>query len=431
MEGLKIANGGKTLFLLPTGDVAEDGTEKVVGKWRSDAKGTETKNRLRYDVGGAAQTPLAVKYSFNEFNQLVAVLPGAGAGGADGDPFTFRGRILINDNHDLVYEVSNKDNTLAHNSLTVYGDLSFAEKTNDLVVALDGGGTATVKGEKGANGIALIFAEKNFVGEFKGDDLLRFTAFTRNDFTTSPARVPKQAQIEFVGNWDMGEKDGENQLVFVSSVKSSGGQTSVALGFAGKVKAVTFGFAYFADKDGQNFAFNIKGEHKWNTTEANWELSLGFSSKKFKAELAGHIERKGKHGVFILTGSAKIEHESGKKATMSLEIEGSYTFENKKLIFKVDIQTNQGKFTYDMLLEGKFVFKGGTLSFQVKFSNKNPSAEFSLNITFSTEKDQLKLDLSLVLEIKEKDVKLSFEFELRMRWKDGVLIKDKPKPIAA
>jgi hypothetical protein len=431
MEGLKITSGGKTLFLLPTGDVAEDVTEKVVGKWRSDAKGAEPRNRLRYDVGGVNQTPLAVKYSFNEFNQLVAVLPGSGDGGADGDPYTFRGRIRIDDNHDLIYEVSNKDNTPANNRVTVYGDLSFAEKTNDIVVALDGGGEAVIKGEKGANGISLIFAEKNFVGEFKGDDLLRFTAFTRNDFSTSPARVPKQAQIDFVGNWDMGEKEGDNQLVFVSSIKSSGGQKSVALGFAGKVKAVTFGFAYFADKDGQNLAFNIKGEHKWNATEANWELSLGYSSKKFKAEFAGHIERKGKYGTFILNGSAKIEHESGKKATMSLEIEGSYTFENNKLVFKVDIQTGQGKVTYDLLLEGKFVFKGGNLSFQVKFSNKNPSADFSLNITLSTESDQLKTDISIVLEIKKNTVKLTFQFELRMRWKDGVLIKDKPKPIAA
>lgn len=431
MEGLKIKSGGKTLFLLPTGDVAEDGTEKVVGKWRSDAKGAEPRNRLRYDVGGVAQTPLTVKYSFNEFNQLVASLPGAGEGGADGDPYTFRGRIRIDDNHDLIYEVSNKDNTPANNRVTVYGAVSFAEKTNDLVLALDSGGEAVIKGEKGANGISLIFAEKNFVGEFKGDDLLRFTAFTRNDFTTSPARVPKQALIEFVGNWDMGEQEGDNQLVFVSSVKSSGGQRSVALGFAGKVKAVTFGFAYFADKDGQNLAFNIKGEHKWNATEANWELSLGYSSRKFKAEFAGHIERKGKYGTFVLNGSAKIEHEGGKKATMSLEIEGTYTFQNNKLVFKVDIQTNQGKVTYDMLFEGKFVFKGGTLSFQVKFGNQNPSENFSLAVTFQSDGKQLKTDLSLVLEIKEKEVKLSFQFELRMRWKDGVLIKDKPKPIAA
>ena len=31
----------------------------------------------------------------------------------------------------------------------------------------------------------------------------------------------------------------------------------------------------------------------------------------------------------------------------------------------MDVQTNQGKVTYDMLLEVKFVYKGGLLSFQV------------------------------------------------------------------
>ena len=431
MEGLKIKSGGKTLFLLPTGDVAEDGTEKVVGKWRSESKGNEVRNRLRYDVGGAEQAALPVKYSFNEFNQLVAVLPGAGDGGADGDPYAFRGRIRINDNHDLVYEVYARDGTQTANRVTVYGDISFAEKTNDLVLALTGGGEAVIKGTKGANGISLLKAEKNFVGEFKADDLLRFTAATSNDFSNSPARVAKKAQIEFVGEWNMKEEEGENRLVFVSNVISSGGQKTVSLGFAGKVKAVSFGFAYYADKDGNNIAFNIKGEHKWNATEAKWELSLGYSEKKFKAEVAGHIERKGKYGTFVLTGSAKIEHESGKPTTLSLEIEGSYTFQNNKLVFKVDLQTNDGKVSYDLRLEGKFVFKSGTLSFQVKVGNKNPGEDFSINITFQSDGDQLKTDLSFVLEKKKSEIKLSFQFELRMRWKDGVLVKDKPKELAA
>jgi hypothetical protein len=430
MEGLKIKSGGKNLFLLPAGDVAEDGTGKLVGKWRSDAKSNETRNRLRYDVGGADQPALAVKYSFNEFNQLVAVLPGAGDGGADTDPYAFRGRIRINDNHDLVYEVYDKDGTQTANRVTVYGEISFAEKTNDLVLALEGGGQAVVTGTKGANGISLMKAEKNFVGEFKADDLLRFTAFTSNDFTGSPARVPKKAQIEFVGKWDMQENAGENQLVFVSNVISSGGQNTVSLGFAGKVQAVTFGFAYYADKDGHNLAFNIKGEHKWNATEAKWELSLGYSAKTFKAQFAGSITRKGKYGVFALTGAATIEHETGKAATLSLQVEGTYTFENNKLVFKVDVQTDQGRLTYDLLLEGKFVFKGGTLSFQVKTGNK-PSDSTTISITFQSDGDQLKTDLSFVLEKKKNEVKLSFQFELRMRWKDGVLIKDKPKQLAA
>jgi hypothetical protein len=431
IEGLKIKSGGKSFFFLPTGDVAEDGTEKVVGKWRSESKGNEVRNRLRYDLNGVEQTALPVKYDFNEFNQLVAVIPGAGEGGADGDPYALRGLIRINDNHDVVYEVYAKDGTRANNRVTVYGDIAFAEKTNDLVLTLTGGGDITIKGSKGANGISLMQAEKNFIAEFKADDLLRFVAFTSNDFSTSPARVAKKAQIEFVGKWDMREAEGENQLVFVSKVVSSGGQNTVTLGFAGKVQAVTFGFAYYADKDGHNFAFNIKGEHKWNSTEAKWELSLGYSAKMFKAEFSGSITRKGKYGQFALTGAAKIEHESGKKATMSLQVEGVYTFENNKLVFKVDIQTSGGKLTYDLLLEGKFVFKGGTLSFQVKFSNKNPSQDLSINITFKSDGDQLKTDLSIVLEKSKNDIKLTFEFELRLRWKDGVLIKDPPKPLAA
>lgn len=431
MEGLKIKNGGKTLFLLPTGDVAEDVTEKVVGKWRSEAKGNEVKNRLRYNVGGTEQPALAVKYSFNEFNQLVAVVPGAGDGGADGDPYAFRGRIRINDNHDVVYDVYAKDGTLANNRITIYGDISFAEKTNDLVVTLTDGGETSIKGMKGTSGISQMSAEKNLVAQFKADDLLRFMAFTSNDFSGSPERVPKKAQIEFVGKWDMREADGVNQLVFVSKIISSGGQNTVTLGFAGKVQAVTFGFAYYADKNGHNFAFNIRGEHKWKASEAKWELSLGYSAKKFKADFSGSITSNGKYGQFVLTGAAQIELESGKKTTLSLQMEGIYTFENNKLVFKVDVHTDQGKLTYDLLLEGKFVYKAGTLSFQVKFGNKNPSQDFSIQIAWSSNSDQLKTALSIVLEKSKSNVKITFEFELRMRWKDGVLIKDPPKPLAA
>jgi len=427
MEGLKFKSGGKTLVLLPTGEVADDGTEKVLGKWRSESKGAEARNRLRYDVGGTEQAALPVKYSFNEHNQIVAVVPGAGDGGADGAPYPFRGRIHINDNHDVVYEVFAKDGTQTSNRITVYGDIAFAEKTNDLMLALTGGGEAVVKGTKGANGISVMMAEKNPIAEFKADDLLRFMAFTNNDFGTGP-RTAKKALIEFVGKWDMREKDGDNQLVFVSNIVSSGGKNTVSLAFAGKVQAVTFGFAYFADKDGHNLAFNIKGEHKWNETEARWELSLGHTGKKFKAEFAGSITRKGKYGTFALTGAAKIEHESGKKATLSLEIEGVYTFENNKLVFKVDIQTAGGRVTYDLRLEGKFVYKGDkTLTFQVKFSNKNPSPDFSLAITFQSDGDQLKTDLSIVLGKNKNEFTLEIKFEVRLRWKDGVLIKDPPK----
>ena len=433
MEGLKVKSGAKTLFLTPGGNVAEekDGAEKVVGTWRSEAKGNEAKNQLRYNVAGVEQAAVPVKYSFNDFNQLVAVVPGAGEGGADGAPYTFRGRIRINDNHDVVYEVYDKDGTQTANRVTVYGDISFAEKTNDLVIALAGNGECIIKGTKGANGISLMRAEKNFVAEFKADDLLRFMAITSNDFSNSPVRVPKKASIEFVGKWDMKESNGENQLVFVSKIISSGGNKSVELGFAGQVRAVSFGFAYFADKNGHNLAFNIKGEHKWKSTEAKWELSLGYSERKFSVEFSGGITSNGKFGQFVMKGAAKLEHEPGKTTLLSVELEGVYTFQNNRVVFKIDIQTGQGKITYDLLFEGKLVFKGGVLTFQVKFSNKNPNSDFAIELAWKSNSEQLKMALSVLLEKNKKDIKLTFEFELRMKWKDGVLVKDPVKKLAA
>ena len=71
------------------------------------------------------------------------------------------------------------------------------------------------------------------------------------------------------------------------------------------------------------------------------------------------------------------------------------------------------------------------LSFQVKFGNKNLDEKFSMGFTFQSDGDQLKVDLSLVLEVKKSEAKLSFQFEPRMRWKDGGLIKNKPKAVAA
>jgi hypothetical protein len=243
--------------------------------------------------------------------------------------------------------------------------------------------------------------------------------------------VPKKAVIEFVGKWDLQEKDGENQLVFISKIISSGGEKSVTLGFAGQVKAVTFGFAYYADKNGHNLAFNIKGEHKWKSTEAKWELSMGYSEKKFSVEFSGAITSNGKFGQFVMKGAAKIEYESGKKPLLTLELEGTYTFENNRIAFKIDIQSSQGKISYDLLFEGKFVFKGGVLTFQVKFSNKDPNSDFSLEVAWKSNSDQLKMALSVVLQKDKKDIKLTFEFELRLKWKDGVLVRSAAKPLAA
>lgn len=436
MKELQFNAGAQKHVFQPDGKVAvlaAGGARTVKGSWRSEAQPNETKESvLRYDLDGSAQTPLPVRYGFNKFNQLTAIVPAAANGGADSEECVFPGQILIDDAHDLVYSIVTPDGAATNQKITVYGDLSFSEDSTNLIIKMKDGTKAEIKGEKTPAGLAMLRAEKNLVQEFKADDLLRFIAFTRNDLTTSATRVLKKAQIEFVGKWDVNPTSG--QLVFLSKITGDITKPDISIAFAGSVKAVSVGFAYFADKAGTQLVFNIKGQHRWNSATAKWELSLGHSDKKFQATFEGKIERKTAAGqVFVLEGKMSLEHAQGKSTKLDLTIEGSYQFDkNNKLAFIVDVQTNGGKVTYDLKVEGKFTFKGGTLTFQVRLNDKGTGGmKATIEIEFKGNKDSLIKNLSLVLDISPNQVKLTFEFEMRMRWVDGVLVKEPPKKIAA
>jgi hypothetical protein len=436
MKELVFNAGAQKHIFQPDGKVAvlaAGGARTVKGSWRSEAQANETKESvLRYDIDSKAQTPLPVRYSFNQFNQLTATVPAAANGGADSEECIFLGQILIDDAHDLVYSIITPDGGATNQKVTVYGDLHFSEDTANLVIEMKDGTKAEIKGEKTPAGLAMLRAEKNLVQEFKADDLLRFIAFTRNDLSTSATRVLKKAQIEFVGKWDVNPDTG--QLVFLSKITGDVTKPDISIAFAGSIKAVSVGFAYFADKAGTQLVFNIKGQHRWNSVAAKWELSLGHSDKKFQATFEGKIEKKTAGGqVFVLAGKMSLEHEQNKQTKLDLSIEGTYQFnQDNKLTFVVNVQTSGGQVTYDLKVEGKFTFKGGTLSFQVRL-NKDATGgmKATIVIEFKGNKDSLIKNLSLVLDISPNQVKLTFEFELRMRWVDGVLVKEAPKKLAA
>jgi hypothetical protein len=434
MKELQLNSGSQKHVFQPDGKVAvvaANGSRTVKGSWRTEALGSETKESvLRYDIGGVTQTPVPVRYAFNEFNQLTAMIPGAANGGADSERCVFLGQIQIDDAHDVVYSVLTPDGLPSSHKLTVYGDLSFTEDSNNLVIEMNDGSKAEIKGEKGLAGVAMLKAEKNLVQEFHADDLLRFIAFTRNDLNTSAVRVPKKAQIEFVGKWDVNPDTG--QLVFLSKITGDLTKPDVSIGFAGTVKAVSAGFAYFADKNGTQLAFNIKGQHRWNSAAAKWELSLGHSQRKFQATFQGQIQKLTAEGQgFVLAGKMTLEHEAGKATQIDLRVQGSYQFnQNNKLIFLVSVQTSNGQLTYDLMVEGVFAFKGGTLTFKVRLNKEGTGGlKATIQLAFKGNKDSLIKNLSLVLDIAPESVKLNFEFELRMRFVDGVLVKDPPKKL--
>src|SRR5215813_12809529 len=430
MRHLKLNFNGETRLLQSDGTVAVfvNDAPVVKGSWRAQSQDAEPQdNKIRYRIDDVDQPPVPVNYSFNEFNQLVSVIPAAANGGEDSEPCVWLGQIQIDDASDLVYSLFDDDGSILNHQLTLYGKLRFAEHNADLVIDLAQGGQATITGEKGVNGISMLAAEKNLIAEFDAQDLLRFVARTRNDFPNIPSRIPTRADIKFLGRWDIDSETGG--LVFVSKVIGDVSKPDVAIGFAGKIKAVTVGFAYFADKDGHQLVFTIQGDHRWNASEASFELSLGHTDKKFLADFSGKIERKGTSGqLFVLSGNVKIKHEQGMGTTLDLNIEGAYAFDDKnRLIFRAAVSSINSELNYDLQLEGNFVYRDGTLGFLVRVSQSGPSPKVQIQLAFEANKDELKTMLALVLDISKNEVKISFEFELRMRFKGGVLIKDKPR----
>lgn len=427
MNGLSLNFQGETRVFGPDGKVLVNASPK--GTWRTQPLTGEAKdNQIRYDINGAAQPPVPVKYSFNEQNQLQAVIPAAANGGADSDPFTFLGSIQVDDAHDIVYQLITSDTGASmQRNLTLYGDLRFDPKTHNLVIDLANGGTAEVKGD---SGLASLDALKHDITPFKSNDLLRFKASTTNVLSNGQTKkIP--ADLKFVGNWDLKG----DQLVFVSQVKGDVTKPTVTLGFAGKFKAVSAGLAYFADEQGTQFAFTINGQHQWNSGKANWDVFLGYAKKQFTAKVSGNLsinKQLGDQRNLTLNADWIIEHTDGSQTNMQMELSAAYRWNEKNMLtIQAQFARNGQTITYDLKVEGKFVFKSGVLTFQVKYNNQDPDNKFSFQIAFQMNPTNLVKALSIVLNVTESSVNIDFQFEMRMTWIDGKLQKSAPQPLAA
>ncbi len=429
MNGLSLNFQGETRVFGPDGKVSvlENGNPVPKGSWRSQALATEPKdNQIRYDIGGQAQPPVPVKYQFNPQNQLVAVIPAAANGGADSAPFTFLGSIQVDDANDIVYQLITPAGASAGRSVTLYGGLRFGSNHN-LVIDLTGGGIAEIKGDSGLTSLEPL---KNDISPFKSNDLLRFRASTTNVLSDGTTKKIA-ADTKFVGNWDLKG----DQLVFVSQIKGDITKPNVTLAFAGKFKAISAGLAYFADGQDTQVAFTISGQHQWNSGSANWNVFLGFAKKKFIAKVTGDLSIKKKFDdqrELTLSANWSIEHTDGSQTNMKMELDAAYSWNDKNMLtIQAKFSKNGQTVSYDLKVEGKFVFKAGTLTFQVRFSNQDPNSQFSFQIAFQANPTNLIKALSIVLNVTENSVNIDFQFEMRMTWVDGKLQKSNPQPIAA
>jgi hypothetical protein len=295
-----------------------------------------------------------------------------------------------------------------------------------MVIDLAGGGTAEITGD---SGLTSLQALKHDITPFRSNDLLRFKASTTNTLTNGTTKKIA-ADTKFVGNWDLKG----NQLIFVSQVKGDITKPTVELAFAGKFKAISAGLAYFADAQGTQLAFTISGQHKWNSGNAAWDVFLGFANQKFIAKVTGNLsinKQFGDNRNLTLEADWVIEH-NGTTTNMKMELAAAYRWSDKNMLtLQAQFSKNGQTIAYDLKVEGKFVFKSGVLTFQVKYNNQDPNDKFQFQIAFSANPTNLIKALSIVLNVTENSVNINFQFEMRMTWVDGKLQKSDPKPIAA
>ena len=422
MDGLNLTIGGRKLLLMTTADVVDAASGTTVGAWRSESN--EKDNKVRLTVDGGAESAVQAVYQFNGNNQLVAQL--VGDDGTVFDPFTFVGGIEIDDQHDLQYVLVDNTGASTGKSITVYGDLSFAENTNHLSIALTGGGTA---GIQGLTGVQSLQAEKNHIAAFHADDLLIFHAETDNDIPGQDDLVVIPAKIDFVGAWDI--QDGS--LVFHSNIKGSPESPAVSIGFAGTLKGVTAGFVYFADKGQTQAALNITGQHVFQaehaTTELAWQTSIGFTGKSFLAQVDATSTTHFATGqVLAIKGDLTLQQDDGTPLKMNLSLEASYSFDaNNILVFKALI-TGGDQPSYDLMLQGRFHYRDLALVFTVEYTQNPTASDIKVTLGITGDRKSIIKNISLVLDISEAEAKLqlNLSFDVRLRFADGVRVKEIP-----
>jgi len=420
MSGLILKSNGTDRIFRSDGKVviaSADGTETIKGEWNTAAK--RDTNRIHYDFDDT-EAEFDVTYAFNKNNQLVATIPAAN-GGTNSQPFAFPGRIVIDGNRDVSYELFTEAGEPTRAKIVVHGDLSFAPGLDKLIVTLPGGGTTEIRGGKA--GTKALETAPSGTAAGPGGDLVQFSATTLNTFDDVP--LATRAIILFVGRWGMNDKG----LVF--NVGLNAGE--VAIQFGGTYKGVTVGLAYYAKDGDPEFAFTIHGEHqfKHGAGSVNWLMSLGHSKEKIEAvaelELTSPIGKAG--NKLTLGGKFQFVSEPGKKAPprMDISLDATYEMNGSQLIFAADFQNNGDRSSYNLRLAGNYEVKGGNVKFLVQLSKDATGQTLAVELGSVTDRN-VQLHLSAVLSKSNSGkVSLSANFTISARWVNGDKMEiDKP-----
>ena len=416
MQHVVITSQDQLQWLRPNGVITAADSEDSLGAWsaKSDpAAGAEPVNswKLTYNSGDTAT--LKAAYSFNENNQLVVKLSNADGSAIDGhDATTLSGQLIVDDLFDLTYSlIDDEGDSLGHN-VYIYGALKFQDNTNHLEIALNGGGAAVIEAKP-------IF-DPTLEAELHQESALdRFDALVFNTFTVNPTpgggQILKNAIVKFVGSWDF--SDADESLTFVTKVTGPINKPKVQVAFGGKFKGISAGFIYVNSNNEQLALFKVSGEHKWESNQAQWGITLGYSNKKFVASVDGNLElRPSADTTFTLSGGFSVVKEQGRSPKFNLELKAKYDIQNSGQIeFFANVSNTDNSLNYRLGLEGSYqLSSNGKLTFKLLFDAQQANGTLSLNAALG---DQANLQILIQNVFGGRTPEIGITLSVEMRWK--------------
>jgi hypothetical protein len=411
MPNLTLKRSGIDRIFLPDGNVAvldAGGNTTSKGTWKSHSD--RSSNRLAYTFDGA-NDEVEIQYEFNDRNQLVAFFPAAANEGTESAKITYQGRIFIDDNQDVAYELFDEFGAATERRFVVHGELALSDALDKLTVTLPGGtSTIAISGEEpGKNNLDPGVNQFDTVNR----DSVRFKAVTSNDF--GGVQRDDDAIVLFLGTWDLNK----NGLAFEAKGKNG----AITLQLTARVGVVTAGLAYFHDAAGQSIAFIIQGKHRFKsgTGEANWQLFLGHSDKQFEAKFTAGLKVDNLNRKLTINGNLSLL--GGPEGTsIKASLDARFEIKEGELIFKADVESTGTGVNYNLLLAGKYKVNAGTVTFEMKLAGNPNDLTLSLNASFS--RPALQVHISFLLKkTTSGDLSINLNFEISARWIAGVIFQ--------
>lgn len=361
----------------------------------------EKENEISFRFDGETRTSLAVKYAFNERNQLtLQVIQQDGVSQAS-EVWTLQGKIFADDIEDVQYALIDDDGNLTSRKIEIYGQLDFPGGYERLRVTLPDNSETFIKG---SNKNRSLNAGEYHSGGDLTRDLLAFHAVTRNTIAGNDEDSP--AEIKFYGRWDMHE----NTLVFVTHYDNTVAGAPVAyIGMGGQIKGTNFGLIV---EQGGKLAFQINGRYEWNRNTLGWDMKVGYSkSAGLEARLEAGAKLVGKKGILTIRGGATLKKNT-QGLDLNFDLKAQYSAKNGTLTFSVEGNNT----SYELHFSGDFKIKNGNVKFEIVAADKNgkKSVKGVVEFGFYTQNTELKISLEAVLGKNGLTLKINLEF--RFYW---------------